>query len=173
MGRVEKIMAAAYADLEKYNDKPRRRYRRFAITPSVGVAPKANAKPVSKKPIAGYPCRPVVAIERDGKETRYESITEAASAWGVTTNTINNWVRGKASPLKRVLFRYADGEVIVRIRKTRFVAVVAIDAEGNETRYSSLGEAAEATGTHKQTISACLHGRYKTTGGYRWRYDDK
>lgn len=39
--------------------------------------------------------------------------------------------------------------------------------------YKSVKEAAEKTGLIKQNISACLTGKYKTTGGFSWRYKNE
>jgi hypothetical protein len=164
--RIKRIMTTAYAGLEKYNDKPRRRYMRIGRDRAAEA--ERELRPCD---IANH--RVVIAISPNGGETQYDSIRDAAKKWRVNPETISNYLRGKTAPPHGVLFRYAGKEAIVKIRKTRSVAVVAIDAEGKETRYSSLTEAAEATGTHKQTISSCLHGRYKTTGGYRWRLDNK
>jgi hypothetical protein len=170
--RIKKIMADTYADLEKYADTSRHRrgIRRKSERWQIDL-------PAHNPHLSNTAARhAVIAVSPNGGETHYESVGEAAEAWGVTNATISNYLHGKTSPPNGVLFRYEGKEAVVKIGKTResrFVAVVAIDSEGNETRYPSLGEAAEATRTHKQTISSCLHGRYKTTGGYRWKFDNE
>ena len=39
--------------------------------------------------------------------------------------------------------------------------------------YKSVKEASEKTGLIKQNISACLTGKYKTTGGFSWKYKNE
>ena len=50
-------------------------------------------------------------------------------------------------------------------------AVIQCDLLGNyiET-YPSLKEAGEQTGTNIPALSSCLNGKYKTAGGYTWKY---
>lgn len=36
--------------------------------------------------------------------------------------------------------------------------------------FNSVKEAAEFTGANKESISGCINKRYKTAGGYHWRY---
>ena len=50
--------------------------------------------------------------------------------------------------------------------------VVSVDGKGNEKRYSSVSEAANATGANRERIGkCCITGKGKT-GGYKWRYAD-
>ena len=52
--------------------------------------------------------------------------------------------------------------------------VIQLDLQGNEIRrFNSLSSAAEATGIFKSTISACLNGRVRTAGGYKWIWAEK
>lgn len=59
-----------------------------------------------------------------------------------------------------------------RAAKTRWVAIIGTDKEGNEHRFSSIQEAAAYVGGKMQCISACcrkVQGKHNAYG-YKWRY---
>ena len=50
---------------------------------------------------------------------------------------------------------------------------VAVDADGNViAEYPSAIEAQRATGTNRKRIRMCCNGKYKTAGGYLWRFKE-
>lgn len=48
--------------------------------------------------------------------------------------------------------------------------VVKIDANGNETIYKSVGEAARENNMNRSSVHRCCTGKAKTGGGYKWKY---
>lgn len=48
--------------------------------------------------------------------------------------------------------------------------IISIDSKGVQHSYPSQAEASRQVGTSISCIGNCLHGRQKTTGGYRWEY---
>ena len=67
------------------------------------------------------------------------------------------WNKGKTTPEE------------VRALKYKPVAQYTEDGELVK-RYSSAKDASTSTGICRSSICYCLKGRYKTAGGYRWRY---
>jgi len=63
------------------------------------------------------------------------------------------------------------GTRLQRIGRAKAKAVKAFDAEGVLVgEYTSINEAAEATGLAPINISRCCRGIYKRSGGYKWQY---
>ena len=51
--------------------------------------------------------------------------------------------------------------------------VQKLDADGNVVaEYPSIIEAERVTGTCRSQIRMCCHGKYKTAGGYRWKFKE-
>jgi hypothetical protein len=96
---------------------------------------------------------------------------DAAREWCVAAQTMSNYLHGRTTPPHGMLFRYADGEVVRRIKGARGKPVIATCGCGNETRYASIVEASAAIGIAPSTICMCLRGKYALAGGRRWRYD--
>lgn len=48
--------------------------------------------------------------------------------------------------------------------------IVRIDKYGNETTYSSVSKASVDNNISRVSIWTCCSGKYKTAGGYKWRY---
>ena len=52
-------------------------------------------------------------------------------------------------------------------------AVIQMDMDGNTiSEYPSVIEAQRATGTNRYQIRMCCNGKYKTAGGYRWKFKE-
>ena len=52
--------------------------------------------------------------------------------------------------------------------------IIQYDLNGNFIKqYPTIKEASMETGTYKKSISSCASGRYKTAGGFKWKYYDK
>lgn len=56
--------------------------------------------------------------------------------------------------------------------KNRKRAVIMTCKDGRICRFPSVREAAWLMGIPSSNITACLKGRLKTAGGYRWKYAD-
>ena len=56
--------------------------------------------------------------------------------------------------------------------KNREKPVIMIYEDGKTCRYPSTRDAARMMGIPSSNIVACLKGRLKTAGGYRWKYAD-
>lgn len=52
--------------------------------------------------------------------------------------------------------------------------VQQLDADGNVVaEYPSTIEAERVTGTNRYQIRMCCNGKYKTAGGYRWKFKEQ
>ena len=52
--------------------------------------------------------------------------------------------------------------------------VIQLDLQGNEIRrFESVSAAVRTLGLHKSALSACLNGRARTAGGYKWIWAEK
>lgn len=59
-------------------------------------------------------------------------------------------------------------------RKVLSKPVIQLDIDGSVIEeFNSLKEASTKTLIHKQNIGACASGKYKTAGGYRWKYKNE
>lgn len=79
----------------------------------------------------------------------------------------------RASNLEWCTAQYntAYGTGIERSAKNRSKPVLALKAGAIVARYPSITDAAKAVGVEDGYISAVLHGRQHTTGGYSWAYE--
>jgi hypothetical protein len=74
----------------------------------------------------------------------------------------------KEDTLRKENFKHSDVW-----KKTLSKPILQFDLEGNVlSEYNSVKEASEITGTIKQNISANLTGKYKSAGGFIWKYKD-
>ena len=61
-----------------------------------------------------------------------------------------------------------------RSKTKRSKPVQQLDAEGNVVaEYPSTIEAERETGTNRYQIRMCCNGKYKTAGGYRWKFKEQ
>lgn len=79
----------------------------------------------------------------------------------------------------RTMFKAQYGERVSREKKPkepkppRGRAIVQYDAIGTQIKeYASIKEARKATGVHHSGIVHCCKGRYKTAGGFVWKYKE-
>lgn len=56
--------------------------------------------------------------------------------------------------------------------KNRKKPVMVFYKDGSMCCFPTVREAARMTGIPESNIVACLKGRLKTAGGYRWKYED-
>lgn len=124
-----------------------------------------------------------VAIRKEGKSKQY-SIHRLVAQYFVP-NPLNkpevnhkdeNRLNNKADNLEWVTQKenvnYGTG--IARQRSKLFKPVIQLDTHGNFLAiYSSLKDAAKATGCSSPHICRVAQGKRKTTGGYKWVYANK
>lgn len=61
-----------------------------------------------------------------------------------------------------------------KLSSMRRKAVIRMDLEGNYIeQYASMTEASEKTGVATTSICGCCKGKFKTAGGFRWRYAEE
>ena len=61
-----------------------------------------------------------------------------------------------------------------RSKTKRSKPVQQLDADGNVVaEYPSTIEAERVTGTNRYQIRMCCNGKYKTAGGYRWKFKEQ
>lgn len=59
-----------------------------------------------------------------------------------------------------------------KVAKSNWKKIIQYDLEGNIIRkWNSIKEAGETLNIHRSNISLCLSNKYKTAGGYVWRYN--
>ncbi|MBR3164001.1 HNH endonuclease [Candidatus Saccharibacteria bacterium] len=85
-------------------------------------------------------------------------------------NKQNNIVSNLEWCTQKYNLKYGTGQE--RRHKQLKVPVIATDKDGSEYRFESITEAAGKTGAGSRHIAYCCRGvkRYRTAGGYRWRY---
>jgi hypothetical protein len=65
---------------------------------------------------------------------------------------------------------YTEAKLLPRNRKP----IVQLSLDNKEIRvYDSISIAARITGVTNTTISTCAKGKYRTAGGYKWKYLDE
>jgi hypothetical protein len=160
-------MANAYADLDKYDGGRVGRGRKRVVIDMDDEGYERRSSDIAA-------CRAVIAVNKNGGESRYGSIREAAKVWGVAPQTISNYLRGITRPPHGVRFRYAGADFVRKERrKWKGQAVIGTDVNGKETRYSSGAAAAKTVGACRSGISNCLKGKQISAAGYRWRVDNQ
>lgn len=82
-------------------------------------------------------------------------ICEYGHEWKATPN---NRVRGNKCPICSKSNRTFNRKAVICIETGKV--------------YNSLKEACEQTNTTKSALSQCCKGKYKTAGGYHWKYCD-
>jgi|GEM_PF-726042 len=103
----------------------------------------------------------------------YNSITEAAKILTITVGLITTNLKHKTKMCKGYMFTYINEKPKKYIveRKLYVKAVLKFDVNGmflNE--YVSIKEASKINNVQRTSISANLNGKYKTAGGYIWKY---
>lgn len=125
---------------------------------------------------------PVLQLDEEGNVVnRYESVTRAAEAMGVTKTAINLCCKGKCNTIRGYGWEYEDEELrhaaqLVtdeRLSKKPVPKqVLQLDLNGNIIRrYESGMEASRSLGVAHTHIYACCQGKQATAHGYMWRYE--
>lgn len=107
-----------------------------------------------------YNLQSSIMIEIDGEK---KSLPEWCNIFGVRRGMVVNRInRGETEPT-RLFF---NGNLKDYGRR-----IVQYDLDGNEIQaYGSSGEASRATGVRYEYITNCCDGKWKTAGGYAWKY---
>ena len=117
--------------------------------------------------------RGVYCFERD---KHYRTCKEAADDLGVSKADVTICCQGKTSNIKGLHLCYEDdyekksSDTSWMTIKNNFKPIVAIDKDGNRTRYNSRKEAAEAIGIPSCGISSVVNGYLEKTHG--WRFEE-
>ena len=122
----------------------------------------------------------VIQMDMEGNEiNRYRSAREAGRQIGVYGTAITSCCRGMAITAKGFRWRYLDGsgsqkeiEPGVSFGKSTAPKKVHQLAMDNEfiAEYGSAGKAAKATDGDAISIRSACCGKYKHSGGFKWRY---
>lgn len=128
-------------------------------------------------------------VDKDGHFRRYNSGADAARELGVTepmvifcANGIVNSVKGKSVIKASYVEKYDKGRVIFNQSFIKKLAddlakkvdrpIIAIDTENKKRRYKNKLTASKALGVRSDKIQRCLNGEQKTSGGYKFVYED-
>lgn len=84
-----------------------------------------------------------------------------------TRKKISDARKGVPSPLKGTTFTEEHKRKIKESNRKLMKRVLCVETG---TVYDSVHEAGRKTGADYRNISACCHGKIKTTGGYHWRF---
>ena len=122
--------------------------------------------------------RPINQYTLNGEYIKtYPSIAEARKEYpSLTSTTING--NGRSKSASGYMWRYdkedhSDIDPIETNKKFR--KVVQIDPSTDEilSKFESLADAERRTGISTKQIYKACQGLHKTSGGYKWRYDDE
>lgn len=109
----------------------------------------------------------------------FESITKAAESVGANKTNIQQVCSRKKTnngsthkTCKGFQWRYADDcDDIVQVNDLTAKRIAQFDKSGNIiSTFNSCTDAMKNTNIHKASISACVHGKQKSAGGYIWKY---
>lgn len=101
---------------------------------------------------------------------KYNSITDATKKINASSGSISRAIKTHRKYKGYYWCKVEDYEnyIINPVIKREFIA---IDKDGNISRiYTSVVEASKDFNVNRSGISACLAGRYKSTGGYRFEF---
>ena len=96
--------------------------------------------------------------------------------YGFDSGGMTKVCQGKASSHKGFVFQYKDEwdgdfEKIKHRFKTRERRIVRISKDGEMKKYKSIADAVR-DGFRNSGILGAIKGRYKTSFGYKWAYDE-
>ena len=111
----------------------------------------------------------------DTLKTRYQNVFYRAKIPKPQLGIPHNEITKKkiSDTLKgRKLSQTAIDKRVMTTRLNRNRKIIQLDIHGNRlNKFDSCKEAGEYVGTSKSNISACCHGRGKTSKGYIWKYE--
>lgn len=102
----------------------------------------------------------------------WDSIKDAAISIGLkSTSSIRQCLIGKSKQSHGYIWKYKDNLPVKEKKQKR--AVLQYDLKGNFIKeFNSLKEASESCRTTDSAIGNCCKGKYKSAGGYIWKYKD-
>lgn len=102
--------------------------------------------------------------------TEYDSAAEASRKTGICKTTINKCCRGLSTHAGGYLWARKNHKPIL-INNGNFTPVNQYSLIGEYVAtFESIKNASDATNTNPSSISQCCTGKYKTAGGYVWKY---
>jgi hypothetical protein len=128
--------------------------------------------------------KPVLQYNKEGKFIKeYRCRDEAAKENGISISAIIDCLNGKAKTSAGFIWRYKsnasgstkieDIEPVKYDPNFRLRAVLQFDLHGHFIgEYRTITEAKNNVNTTCSSISLCASGKYKTAGGFQWRYKD-
>lgn len=120
----------------------------------------------------------IYSIDKEGNCRYFKNQTEASKALDVPRENISKCILGKTEATTKYAFISANKMYIKGTRalnqelineKVNYMnrfAFYAIDKDGNYTKFSNRDEASEILNIKRKTLSGCLSGNSKTSGGY-------
>lgn len=120
---------------------------------------------------------PIYQIDIETNEIikEWESAADAGSALNTSSSSITACCKGRHLTAKGFKWRYKENPIPFRERITTSIQIIQIDKDTNEIikEWESLTIAGKELGILSSSISSCLTGRFKTAGGFKWRYKNE
>ena len=104
--------------------------------------------------------------------TEWDTIKEAANSLGLkSASPIRQCLTGKSKQSHGYIWKYKNG---MQVKKKKYKqSVLQYDLNKNFIKeYPSLKSASETCRTTNSAISRCCRGKYKSAGGYIWKYKE-
>lgn len=105
----------------------------------------------------------------------YESIREAARLTGIDAGSIIKCCKGETYTAGKKEWEYVNEELKntyneIKEQKGKDKRLQKVLCVEKNKIYNTVSEASEDTGADKSNIAKCCRGKYKTAGGYTWKY---
>lgn len=122
--------------------------------------------------------RKIVMLDLEGNLLKkYDTITECEIETKLDHSRISACCKGKSKRYKNYMFMYLEdyeekgSTKYIKPESARKKAIVQYDLRGNKIReYESVTQASKINNVCRDNISSCLIGKYKSSGGYIWKY---
>jgi len=132
-----------------------------------------ETKKKKSEAVLRIPVKAVVQLDISGNFLcRYTSAKEAAAAAGICAKSLQQSLAGRNFLAGGFRWKYEGEKEKGSNNWKKKIDQYFTKVPGLKTiaTFSSIKEASEKTGILRSTISMCLAGKYKTAGGYGWRY---
>jgi hypothetical protein len=137
-----------------------------------------SIKKISSIKYPHKPIRQVVQFDIEGNYIdTFESAGKASKMTGILKSAIYGCCSRKYKGVREFQWRYEDE--VGSIKKISAVqssakSVVQFDLEGNYIyTFESAKKASKISGICQSGIYSCCKGKYKTSGGFKWRFEDE
>lgn len=127
----------------------------------------------TKKKIKTSQKRTILQYDLENKFiAEWGTIKDAAISIGLkSTSPIRQCLTGKSKQSHGYIWKYKDSLPVKEKKQKR--AVLQYDLDGNFIKeFNSLKEASESCKTTDSAIGRCCKGKYKSAGGFIWKYKD-